>query len=93
MTKSLKVLSGFSILVEFFGNGNGGNGLAGSMGRQLKSEIFVPSHSQPLVATQAWQVWSLGHHSWAESSLLILLHSSGLEITGSSFSTVCEFLQ
>ena len=53
LTKSLKVLSGFSKLVEFFGNGKGGNGLAGSMGRQLKSEILVPSHSQPLVATQA----------------------------------------
>ena len=53
MTKSLKVLSDLSKLVKFFGKGKGGNRLAGSMGRQLYSEILAPSHSQPFVATQA----------------------------------------
>ena len=90
---SLKLFSGFMSKDAFFGNGKGGNRLAGSIDRQLNSEIFAPSHSQPFVATQAWQVWSLGHHSLAESSLLILAQSSGLEMTGSSASSVGAFLK
>ena len=90
---SLKLFSGFMSKEAFLGNGKGGNLLAGSIDRQLNSEIFAPSHSQPFVATQAWQVWSLGHHSLAESSLLILAQSSGLEITGSSASRVGAFLK
>ena len=53
MTKSLKLFSGLISIEAFLGNGRGGNRLAGSIDRQLNSEIFAPSHSQPFVATHA----------------------------------------
>ena len=46
----------------------------------LQLETLAPSHSQPFVAIQVWQVWTRGHHSLGEEPPSSPGHSSDFVI-------------
>ena len=80
-------LSDFPVWDSFLGNRVGSWGI--NFLRCFISwqfETFTPSHSQPLVAMQVWQVWTRGHHSFGDDPPSSPGHSSDLVMPGTGAS-------